>query len=106
MLKERRAIVPFRSILKAQEIFMPTVTETDLKELKDLITIQSDQIADIQNQFINFQTHLIDLKISIEKIEATFQAQQLYLQKMPDLMEEKGFTFVENSDGYEKMSEY
>ncbi|UXE60681.1 MAG: hypothetical protein KA717_35105 [Woronichinia naegeliana WA131] len=57
---------------------MPTVTENDLKEIKDLITAQSAQIANIQSQFTDFQTQITDLKISVGKIEATLQTQQIY----------------------------
>jgi peptidoglycan hydrolase CwlO-like protein len=57
---------------------MPTVTENDLREIKDLIAAQSAQIANIQNQFTDFQTQITDLKISVGKIEATLQTQQIY----------------------------
>jgi wobble nucleotide-excising tRNase len=33
---------------------MPTVTENDIKEIKDLIVVQSAQIANIQSQFTDF----------------------------------------------------
>ncbi len=69
---------------------MPTVTENDLKEIKDLITAQSAQIANIQSQFTDFQTQITDLKISVGKIEATLQTQQIYFQKVPDLVEKVG----------------
>ncbi|MFM7189888.1 MAG: hypothetical protein ACKOX2_03590 [Microcystaceae cyanobacterium] len=62
---------------------MATATENDLKELKDLITAQSGQIA-------NIQTQITDLRISMGKVEATLQAQQPYLQKIPDLAEKVG----------------
>ena len=57
---------------------MPTVTENDIKEIKDLIVVQSAQIANIQSQFTDFQTQITDLKISVGKIEATLQTQQIY----------------------------
>jgi predicted nucleic acid-binding Zn-ribbon protein len=66
---------------------MATVTENDLKEIKDLITAQSVQMANMQSHFIDFQTQITDLKVSVGKIEATLQTQQLYLQKVPDLVE-------------------
>ena len=69
---------------------MPTVTENDLKEIKDLIAAQSAQIANIQSQFTDFQTQITDLKISVGKIEATLQTQQIYFQKVPDLVEKVG----------------
>ena len=83
---------------------MATVTENDLQELKDLIKAQSSQIATIQSQFTSmqsqftsmqsqftdFQTQITDVKISVGKVESTLQAQQLYLQKMPDLVEKVG----------------
>ena len=59
---------------------MATITENDLKEIKDLITAQSLQMANMQSQFIDFQ--ITDLKVSVEKIEATLQTQQFYLQKV------------------------
>ena len=62
---------------------MATVTENDLKELKDLITAQSGQIA-------NIQTQITDLRISMGKVEATLQSQQPYIQKIPDLAEKVG----------------
>lgn len=62
---------------------MATVTESDLKELKDLITAQSGQIA-------NIQTQITDLRISMGKVEATLQSQQPYIQKIPDLAEKVG----------------
>lgn len=62
---------------------MTTITDTDFKELKDLITAQSSQIA-------NIQTQITDLRISVGKIEATIQTQQPYIQKIPDLAEKVG----------------
>ena len=59
---------------------MPTVTESELKELKDLIT----------NGFSRLDTEITDLKVSVAKIEATLQAQQPNLQKIPDLAEKVG----------------
>jgi archaellum component FlaC len=69
---------------------MATVTENDLKEIKDLITAQSVQMANMQSQLMDFQTQITDLKVSVGKIEATLQTQQLYLQKVPDLVEKVG----------------
>ena len=76
---------------------MATVTDNDLQELKDLIKAQSSQISTIQSQFTSmqsqftdFQTQITDVKISVGKVESTLQAQQLYLQKMPDLVEKIG----------------
>ena len=69
---------------------MPTVTENDLREIKDLIAAQSAQITNIQNQFTDFQTQINDLKISVGKIEANLQTQQIYFQKVPDLVEKVG----------------
>ncbi|MGL5033529.1 MAG: hypothetical protein ACRC6M_06985 [Microcystaceae cyanobacterium] len=59
---------------------MPTVTETELKELKDLIT----------TGFSRLDNEITDLKVSVGKIEATLQAQQPNLQKIPDLAEKVG----------------
>ena len=61
---------------------MATVTENNLKEIKDLITTQSVQMANMQSQFIDFQTQITDLKVSVGKIEAILQTQQFYLQKV------------------------
>ena len=69
---------------------MPTITENDLREIKDLIAAQSAQIANIQNQFTDFQTQITDLKVSVGKVEATLQTQQIYFQKVPDLVEKVG----------------
>lgn len=59
---------------------MATVTESELKELKDLIT----------TGFSRLDTEITDLKVSVGKIEATLQAQQPNLQKIPDLAEKLG----------------
>ena len=69
---------------------MATVTENDIKEIKDLITAQSVQMANMQSQFIDLRTQITDLKVSVGKIEATLKTQQLYLQKVPDLVEKVG----------------
>jgi hypothetical protein len=69
---------------------MATITENDIKEIKDLITAQSVQMANMQSHFIDFQAQVTDLKLSVRKIEATLQTQQLYLQKVPDLVEKVG----------------
>jgi hypothetical protein len=59
---------------------MATVTDTDLKELKDLIT----------SGFSCLDAEITDLKVSVGKIEATLQSQQPNLQKIPDLAEKVG----------------
>jgi hypothetical protein len=59
---------------------MPSVTESELKEIKDLIT----------NGFSRLDTEITDLKVSVGKIEATLQALQSNLQKIPDLAEKMG----------------
>jgi septal ring factor EnvC (AmiA/AmiB activator) len=61
---------------------MATITENNLKEIKDLITAQSVQMANMQSQFIDLRTQITDLKVSVGKIEATLQTQQFYLQKV------------------------
>ncbi len=44
----------------------------------------------MQSQFADFQIQITDVKISVGKVESTLQAQQLYLQKMPDLVKKVG----------------
>jgi hypothetical protein len=51
-------------------------TATDIKEIKDILT--------------NIQTQIVDLKLSVGKIEATLQAQSPSIQKIPDLAEKVG----------------
>lgn len=62
---------------------MTTVTESDIKELKQLIQKQTEQLTDIQKE-------LGELKVSNGKIEATLQSQQTLIQKIPDLAEKVG----------------
>jgi hypothetical protein len=59
---------------------MATVTETDLKELKDLIT----------DGFNRVEGKITDLDNRISKLEGTLQAQQPYIQKIPDMAEKIG----------------
>ena len=47
---------------------MATVTENDIKEIKDLITTQSVQMANMQSQLMDFQIQITDLKVSVGKI--------------------------------------
>lgn len=61
---------------------MVTVTENDIKEIKDLITAQSIQMANMQSQLMDFQIQITDLKVSVGKIETILQTQQFYLQKV------------------------
>jgi len=55
---------------------MATVTDTDIREIKDILT--------------NIQTQIVDLKLSVGKIEATPQTQSPSIQKIPDLAEKVG----------------
>jgi hypothetical protein len=55
---------------------MATATDTDIKEIKDILT--------------NIQTQIVDLKLSVGKIEATLQTQGPSIQKIPDLAEKVG----------------
>jgi hypothetical protein len=55
---------------------MATATDTDIKEIKDILT--------------NIQTQIVDLKLSVGKIEATLQTQSPSIQKIPDLAEKVG----------------
>jgi len=48
---------------------MATVTDSDLKELKDLIIAQSAQMTNIQTQLGEVQSQVVDLKIGLGKIE-------------------------------------
>jgi hypothetical protein len=65
---------------------MATVTENDIKEIKDLITAQLVQMANMQSQLMDFQTQITDLKVSVGKIEAALQTQQFYLQKVEKVL--------------------
>ncbi len=76
---------------------MVAVTESDLKELKDLIqaqtaqlTVMQQNITDLQKNVTDLQKDVVDLKFSNERIEATLQSQQLLIQKIPDLAEKVG----------------
>jgi hypothetical protein len=62
---------------------MATVTDSDLKELKDLIT-------DIKISQGEIKTQLIGIDNRISKLEGTLQAQQPYIQKIPDMAEKIG----------------
>jgi predicted nucleic acid-binding Zn-ribbon protein len=62
---------------------MTAVTDTDLKEIKDLIAALSGQMTTLQKE-------IADLRVSVGKIEATLQAQQQSVQKIPDLAEKVG----------------
>jgi hypothetical protein len=53
---------------------MATVTDNDLKELKDLI----------RSGFSRLDAEITDLKVSAGNIEATLQSQQPNIQKIPD----------------------
>ena len=55
---------------------MATATGTDIQEIKDILA--------------NIQTQIVDLKLSVGKIEATLQAQGPSIQKIPDLAEKVG----------------
>lgn len=69
---------------------MTTASESDIKELKQLIQQQTGQLTDIQKEIGNLQKELGDLKVSNGKIEATLQSQQMLIQKIPDLTEKVG----------------
>ena len=55
---------------------MATATDTDIKEIKDILT--------------NIQTQIVDLMLCVGKIQATLQAQNPSIQKIPDLAEKVG----------------
>ncbi|MDJ0599938.1 MAG: hypothetical protein QNJ37_13985 [Crocosphaera sp.] len=59
---------------------MSTTADNDLKELKELIKAQNNQLA-------NLQKDMSDLRVSVGKIEATVQNQQLFVQKIPELID-------------------
>lgn len=59
---------------------MATVTETDLRDLKDLISAG----------FTKLENKITDIDNRISKLEGTLQAQQPYIQKIPDMAEKIG----------------
>lgn len=73
---------------------MSTITENDLKDLKDLINSRFDELEKNQNEMKQrlgvVETQLTDLRINVGKIESTLQAQQPLVQKIPDLAEKVG----------------
>ncbi len=73
---------------------MSTITENDLKDLKDLINSRFDELEKNQNEMKQrlgvVETQLTDLRINVGKIESTLQAQQPLIQKIPDLAEKVG----------------
>ncbi|GBF81253.1 hypothetical protein [Aphanothece sacrum] len=66
---------------------MSTVTESDLKELKDLINSRFDEI---KGQITGVQKEISDLRVSVGKVEGSLQSQQPLVQKIPDLAEKVG----------------
>lgn len=70
---------------------MSTITENDLKELKDLINSRFDTIQENQNEIkrrlTTVETQLTDVRINVGKIEATLLSQQQLAQKISDLAE-------------------
>jgi chromosome segregation ATPase len=72
---------------------MTAVTDSDLKEIKDLIAALSGQMTTIQKEIADLKVgvgKIEDLRVSVGKIEATLQAQQQSVQKIPDLAEKVG----------------
>jgi chromosome segregation ATPase len=87
---------------------MTTVTESDLKELKDLIAalIQENReqfanlkkdvtdlkkdVTDLKKDVTDLKKDVTDLKISSSKVEGTLSAQATLTQKIPDLIEKVG----------------
>jgi uncharacterized protein YaaW (UPF0174 family) len=80
---------------------MTTVTESDIQELKTLIQAQTGQLNIVQQQLNTVQQtqtdqfnivhkEIIDLKLSIAKIEGILESQQPLMQKMPDLNDKVG----------------
>ena len=67
---------------------MSTITENDIKGLKDLINSRFDELEKSQNEIKQrlgvVETPLTDLRINVGKIESTLQAQQPSVQKIPD----------------------
>ncbi len=70
---------------------MSTITENDIKGLKDLINSRFDELEKSQNEIKQrlgvVETPLTDLRINVGKIESTLQAQQPSVQKIPDWAE-------------------
>lgn len=62
---------------------MAAITESDFKELKELISAQTEHLNVIQKD-------VTDLRVSNGRIEATLQNQQPLIQKIPDLAEKVG----------------
>ncbi|MGK7955862.1 MAG: hypothetical protein AB4063_11490 [Crocosphaera sp.] len=73
---------------------MSTITENDIKDLKDLINSRFDELEKnqhkIQQRLGVVETQLTDLRINVGKIESTLQAQQPLVQKIPDLAQKVG----------------
>jgi predicted nuclease with TOPRIM domain len=73
---------------------MSTITENDLKELKELINSRFDTLQENQNEIkrrlTTVETQLTDLRVNVGKIESTLLAQQPLVQKIPDLAERVG----------------
>jgi hypothetical protein len=66
---------------------MATVTDSDLQELKDLISSLNSKI-DVNQARTEDKLNSIDNRIS--KLEGMLQAQQPYIQKIPDMAEKIG----------------
>ncbi len=66
---------------------MATVTDRDLQELKDLITAG---FAKSEANQARLENRITDLDNRISKLEGTLQAQQPYIQKIPDMAEKIG----------------
>jgi hypothetical protein len=66
---------------------MATITDSDLKEIKDLINGLNGKIE--ANQ-VRTEEKLNSIDNRISKLEGTLQAQQPYIQKIPDMAEKIG----------------
>lgn len=73
---------------------MTTVTEADIKELKEFINNRFDglsqEIKEVKQDIKEVKQDVKELDKRLTFIEATLQAQQPLIQKVPDLAEKVG----------------
>ncbi|MEA5509257.1 hypothetical protein VB715_05715 [Crocosphaera sp. UHCC 0190] len=81
---------------------MSTVTESDIKELKDLINSRFDRLEkevsdvrvslgkEVSDLRVSLGKEVSDLRVSLGKVEGSLQNQQQFVQKIPDLAEKVG----------------
>lgn len=69
---------------------MTTIAESDLKELKDLKDLITAGFAKSEANQAHLESKITDLDNRISKLEGILQAQQPYIQKIPDMAEKIG----------------